>query len=308
MKWLALTCSAVFCAAPASADLALNLPSNATETYNKSEEFDSHHVPIGPYSDGFVPTLVAEGATTTKAWQVNIAGSTTLLLMDGIRQHLEASGFELLYECETRDCGGFDFRFSTAILPEPTMHIDLGDFRYLAAQRLGTSVPQYISVIVSRGGNTAFIQMILIGDAAQNPSPPKTSGAAAKGQPQLVKTLLRQGYAVLDDLIFKTGSSKLDDDEFSSLAQLSEYLKAHPNFKVALVGHTDAQGSLATNIALSRQRADAAATYMTTKLGVPEAQVDAEGVGYLAPRGSNLTDTGRRKNRRVEVIITSTLP
>ena len=40
--------------------------------------------------------------------------------------------------------------------------------------------------------------------------------------------------------------------------------------------------------------------------GIPAAQLDAQGVGYLSPIDSNLTEEGRQKNRRVEAILTST--
>jgi outer membrane protein OmpA-like peptidoglycan-associated protein len=41
-------------------------------------------------------------------------------------------------------------------------------------------------------------------------------------------------------------------------------------------------------------------------LGVPAAQMGAEGVGYLAPRAASLTPEGQAANRRVEVVLTST--
>jgi OOP family OmpA-OmpF porin len=40
--------------------------------------------------------------------------------------------------------------------------------------------------------------------------------------------------------------------------------------------------------------------------GVVPDQVRAEGIGPLAPRATNLTEEGRRQNRRVEVMVTST--
>ena len=46
--------------------------------------------------------------------------------------------------------------------------------------------------------------------------------------------------------------------------------------------------------------------YLITKLGVSEDQVAARGIGFLAPRASNLTSEGRAQNRRVEVILTET--
>jgi OOP family OmpA-OmpF porin len=73
------------------------------------------------------------------------------------------------------------------------------------------------------------------------------------------------------------------------------------------VGHTDAQGGLETNIRLSRARAQAVRRYLIEELDVAPAQVEAEGIGYLAPRESNATPEGREANRRVEVVI-ATLP
>ena len=78
------------------------------------------------------------------------------------------------------------------------------------------------------------------------------------------------------------------------------------NADVLLVGHTDAAGGLEANIALSRRRAASVVAHLVGELGVSRAQVSAEGVGYLVPRASNLTDQGRAENRRVEVVLTST--
>ncbi|RLJ52052.1 OOP family OmpA-OmpF porin [Litoreibacter meonggei] len=299
---------------PALADLDLTFPGPATETFAKTEQFGSYKLPVGPYADGFVQTLVAEGQQTTRAWRIAIDVGTSLLVMDNLRQQLEASGFELLYECTTEICGGFDFRFATDVLPEPVMHVDLGDFRYLAAQRLGGPVPEYISLFVSRGGDTAFVQMILVGSPETAALTTKSGDAVAQVTPavptaisgSLVAALLRDGHVVLNDLQFETGSSALGGGPFQSLVDLSEYLKANPEFRIALVGHTDAEGSLQGNVSLSRKRAQSVASRLTKEFGIPSRQLEADGVGYLAPRASNLSEEGRTQNRRVEVIVTST--
>lgn len=313
-RLLPLCLAGVLLASPASADLNLTFPGMAIETYNEVEDFGSYKLPVGPFADGFVQTLVAEGRQITQAWRIDVGVGTSLLVMDSLRQQLEASGFELLYECTTEVCGGFDFRFTTDVLPEPVMHVDLGDFRFLSAQRLGGAVPEYVSLLVSRGPNTAFVQMVLMG------SPDETSLTAKSGSVveqlsnvvpsasfgSVTETLLRDGHAVLDDLQFATGSSALGDGKYLSLVDLSEYLKANPNFRIALVGHTDAEGSLQGNVSLSRKRAQSVAARLASEFGIPSGQIEADGVGYLAPRASNLTEEGRTQNRRVEVIITST--
>ncbi|WP_298259483.1 OmpA family protein [uncultured Litoreibacter sp.] len=301
-------------ASSAIADLALTFPGPVSETFSQTEEFGSYKLPVGPYADGFVQTLVAEGRQITRSWRVDVGVGTSLLVMDSLRQQLEATGFELLYECTTQVCGGFDFRFTTDVLPEPVMHVDLGDFRFLSAQRLGGPVPEYVSLLVSRGADNAFVQMILVGSPDTTSLSTKSAGKVSQVAPavpnitfgSVIELLQSEGHAVLDDLQFETGSSALGEGKFLSLIDLSEYLWANPEIRIALVGHTDAEGSLQGNVALSRKRAQSVAARLSSEFGIPKSQVESDGVGYLAPRASNLNEEGRTLNRRVEVIITST--
>ena len=51
------------------------------------------------------------------------------------------------------------------VLDEPDMHVDLGDFRFLAAERDGPDGPEAVSLFVSRSADMGFVQMITIGSA-----------------------------------------------------------------------------------------------------------------------------------------------
>ncbi|MBD3765792.1 MAG: OmpA family protein, partial [Rhodobacterales bacterium] len=121
----------------------------------------------------------------------------------------------------------------------------------------------------------------------------------------LARALRRDGFAVLEDLAFATGSAELARGDIASLAVLAAMLAADPGMRLALVGHTDAAGGLEANIALSRARAVAVRNRLLA-LGADPARVVAEGVGWLAPRATNLTDEGRQRNRRVEAVLAST--
>ena len=92
---------------------------------------------------------------------------------------------------------------------------------------------------------------------------------------------------------------------FDSLQALADYLANAPDLQVALVGHTDSSGPLDVNIALSKRRAGSVLERLVSDYGVARKQLEAQGMGYLAPVASNLTQQGRDANRRVEVIITS---
>ena len=142
--------------------------------------------------------------------------------------------------------------------------------------------------------------------APATPTPATPAPEASAPQDDLIARLTASGSVALDDLQFTSGSSDLAPGTYASLAALAAWLKADPTRNVALVGHTDAAGSLDSNIALSKKRAASVVDRLVQSYGVPRTQLDPEGVGYLAPRASNQTEAGRTQNRRVEVVITST--
>ena len=295
----------------------LDFPGNASLAGEKTIERGSYKMPVSAWQNGELPSVLAEGEVTQQAWKITASGLTSLQILDPLRKQLTDEGFDVVFECETDACGGFDFRFETDVMPEPVMHVDLGDFRFLAAKRTGTDVPEYVSLLVSRSRNAGFVQLMRVGEptdktelvtSTKSPALTTISQPPPADQPALPleQALQETGHFILEDLVFQTGSSDLGNGDFSSLATLAEYIKAHPDRTFALVGHTDAEGSLAGNIALSKKRAASVVRRLINDYGVDKKQISAEGNGFLSPRASNLTEDGRAKNRRVEVIDTST--
>lgn len=302
--------AAAFALAQPSHALTLEFPGPANETASRTEMLGSYALPIGPWTDGEIRTRLIEGALSEVAWRIKAPDLTTLELIAPLRDQLIAGGFSILFECETTSCGGFDFRFATEVLPEPEMHVNLGDFRFLAAEHSVGTVSDVISLMVSRTSDTGFVQMIRVGETSASLAAAGTAVRTPLNQPLATAPLgdrLETGGAVaLEDLTFESGSAELGTADFASLADLAAYLKANPERQVMLVGHTDAAGGLAGNVALSKKRAGSVRTRLIEKFGVSAAQVEADGVGFLVPRATNLTEEGRTLNRRVEVVLTST--
>lgn len=296
-------------AAPAAA-LQLEFPGVAHPSAEIFSPAGSYFMPVDRYVDGPVYGVTTEGSVSRMAWRVGSGGFTTLQILAPLRDQIAKSGFEILFECEAKECGGFDFRYQLDVLPEPEMHVNLGDYRYLAAERWSEDgQPEYAALIVSRSANTGFVQLTTIGPTqvaatvtTSTKAPPPTTEIAGPVGTQLERT----GHATLDDLVFQPGSARLDEARFASLQSLADYLATRPDRTVMLVGHTDSDGALDKNIELSRRRAQAVMDTLVFELGVSPEQIAAEGVGYLAPIASNLTAEGRTLNRRVEVILTST--
>lgn len=286
----------------------LEFPGNATLQQTITSPLDSHVMPVGIWDSGTMPTETAEGQLTQQAWRIDAAGLTTLQLLRPLREQLRNAGYQIIFDCQTEACGGFDFRFAVDTLPPPAMQINIGDFRFLAAKRDVDAGTDYISLFVSRTAQAGFVQVTQIIPAASPAPQPMTVAPSLTGQSQtsLAAQLDTVGRVVLDDLSFATGSSQLGGGPYASLQALADYLESYPERTVALVGHTDAEGALDGNIALSKRRAASVLERLVSVYGARRRQLEAEGMGYLSPIASNLTEDGRNANRRVEVIVTST--
>jgi outer membrane protein OmpA-like peptidoglycan-associated protein len=76
-------------------------------------------------------------------------------------------------------------------------------------------------------------------------------------------------------------------------------MKANPEIKVELSGHTDNTGTDAINEKLSLARAQVVVDALIEK-GISEERMTAKGYGSARPIGDNDTEEGRQLNRRTE--------
>lgn len=104
------------------------------------------------------------------------------------------------------------------------------------------------------------------------------------------------------DISFDTGRSDIKPGLRPILDQFASGLSSQPNTDVRIVGHTDNVGSDAINDPLSRQRAQAARDYLSSR-GVNAQRIVIDGRGEREPVASNATAEGRAKNRRVEIFL-----
>ena len=310
-------------AIPAQA-LMLDFAGPATPTGERREALTSYRIPVGPWAAGTIPTELAEGAFDQTAWRIAAPGKTTLELLRPLRDQLATAGFDTIFECETAACGGFDFRYGTEVLPEPEMHVDLGDFRFLAARRDGTDGPDYLTLLVSRSADTGFVQLTVIGSAGigmpdlvtstksalSTPSSPVLPAApalpAAAPQSDLGLALAAGTPVILSGLAFPSGKADLAPGDYPALADLAAWLAANPDARVDLTGHSDGSGDPVANTALSTKRAEAIRAALITQHNIAADRITARGIGPAMPIASNDTAEGRAQNRRVEVTLTPT--
>ncbi len=110
----------------------------------------------------------------------------------------------------------------------------------------------------------------------------------------------------LGDVLFEVDRAAIKPGATRALDQLSNALRNDPNASITIEGHTDSTGSRDYNMDLSTRRVDSVRAYLVTH-GVEPGKITARGLGPDYPVASNATDAGRQQNRRVEVIVNSSV-
>ena len=108
--------------------------------------------------------------------------------------------------------------------------------------------------------------------------------------------------SVPSDVSFDTGRADIKPNMRPILDQLANGLAAQPNTEMRIIGHTDSVGTDAYNDRLSMERAESTRAYLVEH-GVSPRQIQVAGRGEHEPVADNSTDSGRARNRRVEIYL-----
>jgi flagellar motor protein MotB len=101
---------------------------------------------------------------------------------------------------------------------------------------------------------------------------------------------------------FAAGSNDIPDANKAVLDKAATLIKAIPNLKITITGHTDSSGNEKSNVALSTTRAKSVASYLVSQ-GVTASSLTANGVGSSQSIADDATEEGKLKNRRIVFAI-----
>jgi OOP family OmpA-OmpF porin len=132
------------------------------------------------------------------------------------------------------------------------------------------------------------------------PGPPDNDGCP---KPKFI-VVTKEKIELKQKVHFATNKSTIYPDSFPMLTEVANVLKARPEVKVRIEGHTDSRGTMAHNMKLSQARAESVRQFLVNQ-GVDLARMEAQGFGPTQPIDDNRTAKGRENNRRTEFIITS---
>ena len=99
---------------------------------------------------------------------------------------------------------------------------------------------------------------------------------------------------------FDYNTNELPENAYSMLDRIARVMLQNPDIDIVVQGHTDTLGAYQYNKKLSELRANTVQSYLVAK-GISPTKIRTIGVGKENPMASNVTEAGRRSNRRVEI-------
>lgn len=118
---------------------------------------------------------------------------------------------------------------------------------------------------------------------------------------EIERKLEEQQPAVVYGIYFDFASAEIRPQSKPTLDEIAGILRAHPDWKLSVSGHTDNVGGDAFNAELSKKRAEAVKQALALDYHVAAGRLTTAGYGASSPVDTNETMEGRARNRRVEL-------
>ncbi|WP_158538053.1 OmpA family protein [Corallincola holothuriorum] len=265
-------------------------PGAVIEHYDYKEYEEGQLILSKPYDNGDDWTadklMPLEGQVTYIHYELPKSVST-LQVFRNYQKTIAKSGGEILFNCE-RPCVTENLGSLKSLVKARDLYMNGHEqLQYLAA-KVGDS---YISLFVNHIYETNVFLFIIDKEGLDDD---KMSPMAA--------SLAKDGKIDLYGLYFDSGKETLKPESAPELQQLSELMKSYPELNILIVGHTDNVGDDSLNQNLSNGRANSIQHQLSRNYGVKPQRMNAMGKGESAPVADNSTESGRAKNRRVEII------
>jgi OmpA-OmpF porin, OOP family len=254
----------------------------------------------------------------TRLYYLSPVGTSPLEVFRSYEQAFAKAGLKTVFSCDTQ-CGQLFFRWRFGKLRNDTRWVKDtlqsadGKGSRWAIQDAMAEGGRGLYGTLTNGDAIAhvFVYTSIAGYAPTNAAATVIEIAEPKamkdGQVQVDATAMASGLAaegrvVLGGIFFDTGKAVLKPESDAQLEQMAKMLQAQPALQVFIVGHTDNQGSFDTNLALSKQRAEAVRDALVGRFKVDGKRITPFGAANVSPVAGNSAEAGRARNRRVELV------
>ena len=202
------------------------------------------------------------------------------------KQALKNAGAEIIFSCTNTDCGPKSWSEYNGIATKSA------ECRYLAAKIETDKAISYVAIMVGKHRH----QIDIIETKRME------TGLVTINAEAMKKGISKDGRISIYGIFFDTGKSILKPESKQALDEIAKLMNEWQDLKIYVVGHTDNTGSFDLNMDLSRKRAQAVVEKLVDDYDIYPDRMSDHGVGPLCPQATNQNDTGRSKNRRVDLV------
>ena len=114
--------------------------------------------------------------------------------------------------------------------------------------------------------------------------------------------LAKEGKTAIYGIYFDFNSAVIRAESEPVLKEIAEAMKSNAAWKLNIAGHTDSVGGEASNLTLSKNRAEAVKKALMERYSIDASRLSTSGYGASQPKATNDTVEGRALNRRVELV------
>lgn len=259
--------------------------------------FDPYTIATGK-SDGsrITSTQEVEGKVYRIFYSLPTDAGSVYEIYSNYLNALKSNGATILFNCKNKsDCGRYfwdylrDLNEKMQILPYYSE-----DFAYLAAKFSKDGMGYYVTIVPGYGLSEIGYEVTVV-EVKEMEQQISLDGVE--------KAMNENGKVSLYGILFDTGSDVIKESSYKEIDLIAQYLKKNTSKKVYIVGHTDNTGSYSMNVTLSEKRAKAVMNALSSKYNISTDRMTAVGVGPVAPESKNTSEEGRKKNRRVAIVL-----
>ena len=280
-------------------------------------DFEQVQLPRGPgisYNTGNFDTADTVEGELTRIVYLSPTGKGPLEVFRNYEQALKGAGLKVKFSCSPPNCQDMNGHWMGGTARREIVY-PAGFYKFGNWPDIISGINGYsVSGTLTSGGREVHI-VVYSAVAAKTESnatatvvdivEPKTieTGLITVDASAMSKGLASEGKIAIYGLYFDTGKAIIKPESKPQLEQMAKLLKDQTSLYVFIVGHTDSQGVFETNLTLSKQRAEAVRDALVNTNHIPSARMIPYGVGNVSPVASNKDETGRSKNRRVELVL-----
>lgn len=286
-----------------------------------AEEWNAATIPMSTQIDSdkkFKESLTLEGKVTRLLYLAP-RGKSTLEVFRNYEQALKSAGFKARFSCE-KDCAALYYAWSKLSKPTDGLQWANGSIytptgsRYSHSSSLSSDKGLMLVGSLKNAGQEVYVVLYtsiaaysvteLTATFIQIIEPKAMQTGQVSVDANAIKTALQsEGKIALYGLYFDTGKAIIKPESKAQLDEMAKLMQTQTQQKYFIVGHTDNVGNFDSNMTLSLQRAQAVVEALSSApYKIAASRLIAKGNANLAPVASNAEETGRARNRRVEMV------